>query len=157
MRIVPILAVSLLLLPGRGSGQEVSDVDSLRVSFWSAVHQTASHAQECVGDVLEGGPPRGSDCSNARSELERSFILLARLDVCCSDSTFFALGDSGNTLRTLMLAGGGLVYLVAEAERLRGSSDQRRKIEIASALVARKFLAEQRLEELDRPLSPPFL
>ena len=152
MNRMAVALVVLLISPSVSRAQSPAMVDSLKIAFWRAAYSTTFEAQACVGDAMSGGPPSGAICTAARPALEQAFETLARLEVCCSESTRFLLGSREQTMRNLMLAGGGLVYLVAESEALRTRDDVRRKIEIAAALVARTMLAEEQLRALGEPV-----
>lgn len=151
MRLLVATSVLVILTSGL-SAQNAPGPDSLVGAFWSAAHKASVGAQSCIENVMSGRPESGVACEEARPALEDAFEALAQLEVCCADRTRFAVRDEEMRMRDFFLAGGGLVYLVAEAEFLERSSDRRRQMEIGATLIGRQVLAEVQLEALGVPV-----
>lgn len=147
MKILPIILVVALLAPNTSTAQTGTNSDSLVVTFWTAVHKSAAAAQECLADVLSNRRATKLGCNDARPALEQSFLALAHLEVCCRSATRYKMADQEGSMRDLMLAPAGMVYLIAETEHLRTTRDRERMMAIAATLVARQIQAEFVLEQ----------
>lgn len=148
MRTLTIGIAAALATAVPANAQEPDTRDSLLASFWKSAHAAAVGAQDCVGDAISNRPVTGVACRDARGALEQAFEALVQLEAFYPESARFTLRGEEQTLRNLMIAPAGLIYLVAEAEYLQGRSDRRRKVEIAATLVGRQVVAEVLLEEL---------